>query len=76
MAAKTHEVFAQEFNDLVGDEYTLLSDYINSRTAITVRHNTCGHEYEVRASKFTEGSRCPNCSKSKKLTHKDFIKKV
>lgn len=52
--------------DLVGDEYTLLSNYSSAFVPVTVRHNCsdCNfHEYEVRFNNFRVlGRRCPICS--------------
>lgn len=56
-------------------EYELLNEYVNSRTKVTLKH-ICGHEYQVRPSKFIEGQRCPKCKKRKCLTHNEFLKEV
>jgi hypothetical protein len=63
---RTHEQFVSEVKQAVGDEYTVLGQYVNTDTPIMVRHNnvTCqNHEYEVRPFKFLKGQRCghPNC---------------
>jgi len=72
-------------------EYELLSDYVNDKTHIRVRHNCkeCNyHEFTVRPSHFTSGSQCPICSKNKvskimkekmleeAKTHEEFIQQV
>ena len=48
-----------------GDEYTVLSQYINNNTKIKVRHNSdkCkNYEYEVTPSKiYNSGHKCPVC---------------
>jgi len=61
MRKKTQEEFVKEVYDLVGDEYTVLGEYITANTKIRMRHNTCGHEYEVTPSNFITRDRCPNC---------------
>lgn len=58
---KTTEQFAKEVEELVGDEYTLLGEYINRSTNIKIRHNTCGREYQVEPGNFLNGSRCIEC---------------
>lgn len=49
--------------NICGNEYTLLStEYINARTKIKVRHNTCGTVFEVRPDAFFREkgyTRCP-----------------
>ncbi|PGT15174.1 zinc-ribbon domain-containing protein [Bacillus cereus] len=54
--------FIQELHYLVGDEYTVLSNYINNKSKIKLRHNPCGYIYEVLPTNFiNKGSRCPSC---------------
>lgn len=47
--------------DLVGDEYTMLGEYVNATTPIMVRHNKCKREYSVRWGNFKHGKRCALC---------------
>lgn len=54
-------MWEREVEDIVGNEYTFLSPYVNSRTKMRVRHNVCGYEYEVTRKRFKEGSRCAKC---------------
>lgn len=66
---KTHEEFQEQVTTLVGQEYTLLKPYVNSKTKVSFRHNICGNEYEVASSHFLNGTRCPQCyGKHKKTT--------
>ena len=59
---KTDAEFKKEVFDLVGSEYEFLDSYVNSYTKIKVKHNKCGHIYEVRPNLFlNNGSRCPYC---------------
>lgn len=62
---KTNEEFKKELYDIVGDEYTTLSEYIRNSDKIKIRHNACGHIYEVRPNDIlSNGNRCPKCSAS------------
>jgi len=61
---KSPEVFKNEFYALVGDDYTLDTPYVNSRTKIRITHKPCGHSYDVVANLFLQGHRCPFCSSS------------
>lgn len=63
------EKFKQKVYELVGCEYTVLSNvYVNNKTHVDMRHNTCGHEYPVRPNDFTSGGRrCPKCAQGKRL---------
>lgn len=63
--------------NLVGNEYTVLENYINSQTKIKMKHNICNTIYEVRPNSFIHRkSRCPNCSKHKSYTPETFKEKV
>jgi len=78
MASKSStEKFKQEVYDLVGNEYTVLSEYINSGTPILINHNLCDDPpFEMRPNNFkNKGERCPYCA-GLKLTHKKFLLKV
>lgn len=45
---KNTETFKQEVYDLVGDEYEVVSEYINTDTYIEMKHCKCGTMYKVR----------------------------
>ncbi|PFJ40176.1 hypothetical protein COJ00_26970 [Priestia megaterium] len=70
---KTHDQFMQEVHGLVNDEYCILSEYVNNRTHVEVKHNKCGYEYLVKPSNFLNGTRCPKCFGAKKITHKEYV---
>jgi hypothetical protein len=58
--------FYKEIYNLVGNEYTFYGRYENCDTKMKVKHNKCGHIYEVKPTNFiNNGTRCPICSKSK-----------
>lgn len=69
---KTDAEFKKEVFNLVGDEYVFLDNYVNKRTKIRVKHNKCGHVYEVLPTNFIRGSRCPNCFGTPKKTDAQF----
>ena len=58
-------IFTERVESLVGDEYTILGEYINANTPILMRHNKCGTEYPVTPNKFTHNRRCPKCNNPK-----------
>lgn len=60
---RTTESYKKEIKELVGDEYTLLGEYINTETPIKMKHNICGTIYKSKPYNFLNGRRCPNCSK-------------
>lgn len=66
---KSNDEFKKEIFDLVGYEYSLLSEYVKSNEKVLIRHNNCDYEYKVRPANFLNGKRCPKCSgKMKKDT--------
>jgi hypothetical protein len=40
---KMHEKFIQEVYQLVGNEYTVLNNYIGAKIKIKLRHNKCNY---------------------------------
>lgn len=63
---KTTEQFKDEVFDLVGDKYTVLSEYVNAKTKIKIIHNECDSQFEMTPSNFLFGQRCPECAKRQK----------
>lgn len=60
----TTEEFKDIVYDLVGDEYSVIGEYIKSRQKIAIKHNVCGKILEITPSSFRAGHRC----KCKSLT--------
>lgn len=67
---KTTDQFKEEVKELVGEEYTVLSEYTKAKNKITMRHNSCGTIYEVAPCKFLIGRRCPTCAKKNRIVHR------
>lgn len=62
---KSTYTFKKEVRDLVGNEYFVIGDYINSKTKIEMRHSLCGHVYKIEPQSFLWGTRCARCKSSK-----------
>ncbi|AJI08873.1 MULTISPECIES: PDDEXK family nuclease [Bacillus cereus group] len=73
---KSTKEFKEEVYDLVGDEYEVIGEYVNSQEKIMMRHNVCGCEYPVLPSMFLHRSRCPNCFGNEKKTTEQFKQEV
>lgn len=71
---KTHEEVEQEMRDLVGNDYQMLSTYVNAKEKFQIIHHVCGHQYHVNWNNFKIGRRCPQCSG--RLTNKEFTSRV
>ena len=58
----------KKYIDSLNGEFTLVSDYVNDRTKVKIRHNCSlcnNYEWEIRASKFKanpDGKKCPKCN--------------
>lgn len=78
---KTHEEFVQEVFDLVGDEYDILGEYIDSKTKIEFLHKKCNTKWNASPNMFLSGSRCKTCYFERKSiqmnkTNDDFVSEV
>lgn len=74
---KTTKQFKQEVFEKVNNEYSVIGEYINANTKISMRHNLCNCKYEVTPSGFiNKGRRCPNCNTKKKKTNNQFLEEV
>lgn len=50
--------------NMVGSEYSLLSDFVSVHDHVKLKHNTCGNTYSVTPHNFNHGRRCPFCKYS------------
>ena len=76
---KTHEEFVTEVYNLVGNDYKVLSKYINNNKYVLMKHNKCQHEWDISPNNFLRGRRCPNCAGSIQYTYeqvKQFIESL
>ncbi len=75
---RTEEDFKNELKTIAGDEYNLISPFVNMGTKVVLRHNVCGSEWSIKPTYFTScGGRCPKCYvKNIKKTHTQFVNKV
>ena len=59
----TQEEFENNFYDMFGkDEYSIVGNYINNRTKVSVRHNKCNMVFDIIPSN-TFGRKICNCPK-------------
>lgn len=70
--SKSPKYFREEVFNLVGDEYTVVDDYIKNCVRICFRHNVCGNNYIQEPRLFLDGKRCPHCFRLVKSTTKEF----
>lgn len=74
---KEYNEFKKEVDNLTNGEYELKSKfYINNKYPLEIIHKKCGYVYTVKPYLFINGTRCPNCNKSKIPTTEEYYKKV
>ncbi|AKL83309.1 hypothetical protein D068_cds05480 [Bacillus atrophaeus UCMB-5137] len=77
ISKRTHDMFLQEVNNLVQDEYLVLGEYVDLRTKISMKHQVCGHTWDANPGDFLhQQTRCPECFGSKKRTTEEFKEEV
>ena len=73
MRKKTQEEYIEDLYK-VNPHLHLKSDYINSRTKVSVEDDRCHHTWEVSPNSPLRGIGCPYCSQRHKRTYEEFIK--
>lgn len=61
----TTETFAKHIDEITNGEFSLVSEYVNTKTKIKVRHNSerCNNNvFEIRPTNFIQRKKCPICS--------------
>lgn len=57
----TAEAYELKVKQLVGDEYTLVSPFVDQEHKVGIRHNSCGKVQYYKPSGFLDGRRCKEC---------------
>jgi len=72
----TKEEFLKRLHTKHGNEYSLISEFISTRNKVKIRHNDCGHEWEVMPLIIIK-HKCPICSnKARVLTNEEFVERI
>ena len=60
---RTLEMYKKDVYDLVGNEFEVIGEYVSANVPVTMRHNICGNEMDIRPTHFiSSGTRCRYCS--------------
>lgn len=74
---RTHEEFIREVNTILGNDYEVLTKYINSKTKVKILHKKCGYIWNVVPYAITYGKyKCPKCYNTIKKTTASFKKEI
>jgi len=77
VAKSSTEIYKQQVYELYGNEYTVLGEYTGNKEDISMRHNTCNHEWSIRPNNFlSNNTKCPNCFGGVARTHEEFVQEV
>lgn len=69
--------FKERIFSLVGTDFELLSEFVNYKTKVLLRHNKCGREFSVSPTSFVhQNTRCAMCSGRLKITEDIFIERL
>lgn len=77
----TQKEFEDKVFNEVGDEYIVVSKYINYSEKVTFLHKKCNKEIRISPAKFFSGVRCNDCGNkqrgiNRRVTHEEFLKRV
>jgi len=73
---KTHNKFAEQLYNLIGNEYVILNKYTGYNKKILIKHEKCGYKYEVTPECILKGKRCPKCANRIPYTTEIFKNKI
>lgn len=63
MKKLTNEDVDKRIKELIGDEYTRLSEYKGRHDNMLMKHLSCGYEYYITFGNISQGRTCPKCRK-------------
>ncbi|MBS4893807.1 MAG: DUF2726 domain-containing protein [Veillonella parvula] len=70
-------LFCQKVKQLVGNEFDVLGEYVNTDVPIAMLHKKCGNIIHITPHSFLRGSRCKYCSHpSYRKTTEQYINEV
>lgn len=70
---RTEASFKNDIKSLTGNDYTLISSYIDKNTKVEIKHNTCNKTHLYYPKHFLDGSRCPYCKPFIRTENLDYI---
>ena len=79
---RTHEIFIEEVKQILGNDYSVISEFKGRKKDITIFHKKCGNNYITKPDGILQrGRSCPFCAKEKRAENirKDknaFIKEL
>lgn len=68
--SKDTDIFLQEMNEKFGNRFSLVSGYVDAKTNVTIRCNSCGFIRQVKPPAFLISGFCPRCGDKKSTGEK------
>ena len=72
---KTHDEFVADL-EKINENIHVVGKYVRAAEKIQVACNICGYTWSATPNNLLRGKGCPACSKTKKLTHEDFVNRL
>ncbi|ABY42421.1 hypothetical protein [Bacillus mycoides] len=72
----THKEYANNIWEIFGNGYSVLSEYIDSKTKIVVKHNKCGYERLVCPAAFKHRGGCPYCNNKLSISEDQYKERL
>ena len=73
---KYRDAFKQKLKEKKNGTFSLIGEYVNSKTPVLIRHNVCGYEWETKPSNILSApglKGCPECQRrGNSLTSNEF----
>lgn len=70
---KTNEQFLLDLKQVQGNKITPLEPYVNNKTKVLFRCNTCGYKWKTTPNDMLYGYSCPKCGGNAKRTTEQFL---
>lgn len=68
--------YEEKIKEIHGDEFELLSQFVNYEIPIRVRHKKCGKEYEIKAQTLLNIKNCRECENELRKYSLDDVKQI
>ncbi|UAL54463.1 hypothetical protein [Metabacillus dongyingensis] len=68
----SHMDYVKNVQMKFGNSYTIISEYIDSKNRIIVKHNKCGHERLVLPAIFKQRGGCPYCNNKLPISENQY----
>lgn len=72
--SKDTDAFLEELHEKYGNRFTLLTEYINTKTSVRIKCNKCGFIRDIKPAALLRSGYCPKCDKKDSIGERKIIK--